>query len=48
LTCEDEKPKPNEISLKAGTKDKQHTVGVEPNGTGSTFQLVYVETKGTD
>jgi hypothetical protein len=48
LTCEDEKPKPNEISLKAGTKDKQHAVGIEPNGTGTTFQLVYVETKGTD
>jgi len=48
LTCEDEKPKPNEISLKAGTKDKRHAVGIEPNGTGTTFQLVYVETKGTD
>jgi hypothetical protein len=48
LTCEDEKPKPNEISLKAGTKDRQHAVGIEPNGTGTTFQLVYVETKGTD
>jgi hypothetical protein len=48
LTCEDEKPKPNEISLKAGTKEKQHAVGVEPNGSGSTFQLVYIETKGTD
>lgn len=48
LTCEDEKPKPNEISLKAGTKEKQHTVGIEPNGSGSTFQLVYIETKGTD
>jgi hypothetical protein len=48
LTCEDEKPKPNEISLKAGTKEKQHAVGVEPNGTGTTFQLVYIETKGTD
>src|SRR5580704_10524651 len=48
LTCEDEKPKPHEISLKAGTKDKQHTVGVEPNATGTTFQLVYIETKGTD
>jgi hypothetical protein len=48
LTCEDEKPKPNEISLKAGTKDKQHAVGIEPSGTGTTFQLVYVETKGTD
>jgi hypothetical protein len=48
LTCEDEKPKPNEISLRAGTKEKQHAVGIEPNGTGTTFQLVYVETKGTD
>ena len=48
LTCDDEKPKPNEISLKAGTKEKQHAVGIEPNGTGTTFQLVYIETKGTD
>jgi len=49
LTCDDEKPKPNEISLKAGTKEKQHAVGIEPNSTtGTTFQLVYVETKGTD
>ena len=48
LTCEDEKPKPNEVSLKAGTKEKQHAVSVEPNGSGTTFQLVYIETKGTD
>src|SRR5271169_1750353 len=48
LTCGDEKPKPGEISLKAGTKDKQHAVGIEPDGSGSTFQLVYMETKGTD
>jgi hypothetical protein len=48
LTCEDEKPKPNEISLKAGTKEKQHAVGIEPNGSGSTFQLVYIEMKSTD
>ena len=48
LTCGDEKPKPGEISLKAGTKDKQHAVGIEPDGSGSTFQLVYIETKGTD
>ena len=48
LTCDDEKPKPGEISLKAGTKDKQHAVGIEPDGSGSTFQLVYIETKGTD
>jgi hypothetical protein len=48
LTCEDEKPKPGEISLKAGTKEKQHAVGIEPNGKGTVFQLVYIETRGTD
>jgi hypothetical protein len=48
LSCEGEKPKPGEISLKAGSKEKQHAVGIEANGSGTVFQLVYVETKGTD
>jgi hypothetical protein len=48
LTCEDEKPKPGEISLKSGTKAKEHAVGVQPNGNGTLYQLVYVETRGTD
>ena len=48
LTCEDEKPKPNEISLKAGTKSKEHAVGIQPNGSGTLYQLVYVETRGVN
>ena len=48
LTCEDEKPKPGEISLKSGTKAKEHAVGVQPNGNGTLYQLVYVETRGTN
>jgi hypothetical protein len=48
LTCEDEKPKPNEISLKSGTKSKEHAVGIQPQGTGTLYQLVYVETRGTN
>jgi hypothetical protein len=48
LTCEDEKPKPGEISLKAGTKAKEHAVGIQPNGNGTLYQLVYLETRGTD
>jgi hypothetical protein len=48
LSCEDEKPKAGEISLKAGSKEKQHAVGIEANGSGATFQLVYIEMKGTD
>jgi hypothetical protein len=48
LDCEGEKPKRGEISLKAGTKEKEHLVGIEPNGSGTIFQLVYIETNGTD
>lgn len=48
LTCEDDKPKPGGMEFKAGTKEKQHVVGIEPNGTGSVFQLVYVESPDSD
>ena len=48
LTCEDDKPKPGEMEFKAGTKEKQHIVGIESNGTGSLFQLVYVEVPDSD
>jgi len=43
LTCKDDKPKPGGMEFKAGTKEKQHVVGIEPNGNGTLFQLVYVE-----
>jgi len=43
LTCEDDKPDPGKMAFKSGTKEKQHVVGIEPNGSGSLFQLVYVE-----
>jgi hypothetical protein len=48
LTCEDEKTKQGEISLKSGTKTKEHAVGIQPNSTGTLYQLVYVETRGTN
>jgi hypothetical protein len=48
ITCEDEKPKAGEISLKSGTKAKEHAVGIQANGSGTLYQLVYVETRGTD
>jgi len=34
--------------FKAGTKEKQHVVGIQPNGQGTLFQLVYVEARGDD
>lgn len=48
LTCEDDKPKPGEMEFKAGTKEKQHIVGIQPNGNGSLFQLVYIESPDSD
>ena len=46
LTCDDTHG--NNIELKAGTKNDQHIVAVEPEGKGSSFALVYVRTHGKD
>lgn len=48
LTCSDDKPEKGGMLFKAGTKEKQHVVGVQPNGTGTVFQLVYVEVRGKE
>lgn len=48
LTCEDDKPDPGDMTFKAGTKEKQHVVGIQPNGSGSVFSLVYVESPESD
>ena len=48
LTCEGDKPDPGKMTFKAGTKEKQHIVGIEPNGSGSVFQLVYLESPDSD
>ena len=47
LTCDDRPDKNGGMVFKAGTKDKQHIVEVDPNGRGSTFALVYLWTKVT-
>jgi hypothetical protein len=46
LTCGDDKPEPGGKLFKAGTREKQHMVAVQPNGTGAVFQLLYVEARG--
>ncbi len=48
LNCGDDKPAPGDMVFKAGTKEKQHIVGIKPNGQGSLFQLVYLEARGDD
>src|SRR5215467_5438591 len=48
LTCEGDKPEPGKMTFKSGTKEKQHVIGIEPNGNGTLFQLVYVESPESD
>ena len=48
LTCEDDKPEPGKMVFKSGTKEKQRTVGVQANGSGTLFQLVYLEARSKD
>ena len=48
LTCQDDRPDPGGKMFKAGTKEKQHIVGITPNGAGSLFQLVYLEARGEE
>jgi hypothetical protein len=40
----------NKVELKVGTEDNQRIVAVQPaeKGKGSTFALVYVQTRGKD
>jgi hypothetical protein len=42
LNCGDDKPEKGGVLFKAGTKEKQHLAAVQPNGSGSLYQLVYV------
>jgi hypothetical protein len=48
LTCGDDKPDPGSQLFKAGTKEKQHIVGIKPGPPGVTIQLVFLEARGTD
>jgi hypothetical protein len=46
--CDNDKPEPGGMLFKAGSKEKQHIVGIKASGQGSVFQLIYVEARGTE
>lgn len=50
LTCSDKPKHPGHKStdLVVGTKQRQHIVSIEPNGTGTKFGLVYVQVRGQE
>jgi len=43
LTCQDDRPDAGGRLFKAGTKHKQHIVGIKPGAHGVEFDLVYLE-----
>jgi hypothetical protein len=48
LTCDhDDADKGGQV-FKAGNKHKQHIVGIQQEGQGSVFQLVYLDMRGID
>jgi hypothetical protein len=47
ITCDDT-PETGAMQFKSGTRGKQHIVGIEPNGQGSIFYLVLLDTRGID
>jgi hypothetical protein len=48
LTCDDDEPRAGELVFKAGTREKQHAVGIQTSGGHTRFQLVYLEQRGMD
>jgi len=47
LTCCDDKAEGGGWLFKAGSKEKQHIVGIQPNGKVSVYQLVYLGAWGS-
>jgi hypothetical protein len=47
LDCDSDHADKDEVVLKAGTKEEEHIVSIKMNGSGSLFDLVYVEAKGS-
>jgi hypothetical protein len=48
LDCDSDQPEKGKIVLKSGTKEMQHIASVKANGSGSVYDLVFVEAKGSD
>jgi hypothetical protein len=48
LDCDSDHPEKGETVLKSGTKEMQHVASIKANGSGSVFDLVFVEAKGSE
>jgi hypothetical protein len=48
IECGDDKPDSGGMLFKAGTKELQHIVGIQPSGGATLFQIVYLSAWGKD
>lgn len=48
LDCDKDQADKDGFELKSGTKEKQHIVGISKKDNVTTFQLIYIETRGLD
>jgi hypothetical protein len=48
VDCADSHGDSDGVELKVGTRKHQHVVGIRPDGSGSRFALVYVNTRGPE
>lgn len=48
LDCDSDHPVPGGFTLKAGTNEKQHVVGIEPKGSHTRIALVYLVTRNSE
>lgn len=48
IRCQDDQAAEGGFTLKAGTKERQHIVGIEPRGSHSAVSLVYLESPNSD
>ena len=46
ISCDDDKPDAGGMLFKAGTKEVQHLVSVDRDGSGTIYSLVYLVAKG--
>jgi hypothetical protein len=46
ISCDDDKSDPGGMLFKSGTKEVQHLVSIDRDGTGTIYSLVYLVAKG--
>jgi|HubBroStandDraft_4_1064222.scaffolds.fasta_scaffold339090_2 hypothetical protein len=48
LDCDSDHAETGETVLKSGTKETQHIASIKANGSGSVYDLVFIEAKGSE